>query len=202
MIAASCLALVSSLAAATDVELTGRYGGTYAHKDIAFEVGVPSNYGFVAGCYFVAIDVSGPEVLWRLRPVVSYEYHWNGGGIDIKTRSNIVSLGLSRSFMLGYARTSVALAATHFSDTYDVLVEGDNRVDYVANTWGVSIGIDLRFKFFDHVDAVVGYKYLGREKPLWEAKTSSGTPYSVEGRGGDHCISAGVSVTLGGVEHL
>jgi hypothetical protein len=199
MIAASCLALVPSLAAATDVEFTGRFGGTSFSSDATVET--QSWYGFVGGSEFVAIDCSGPEMLWRLRPLVSYEYHWSGGRVRprIKTQSDIVCLGVSRSFTLGYARTSVALAAAHFSDTYDVLVEGDNRADHAANAWGVSAGIDFRFKFLDHVDAVVGYKYLGREKPLWEAETSSGTPYSVEGRGGDHCISFGVSVILGGV---
>jgi hypothetical protein len=188
-----------SLVMANDFELTARYGGTIYSPNAKLET--PSRNGSMGGSHLVAIDGSGPEMFWRLRPLVSYEYHWSGDGsmIYISTQSDIISLGLLRSFSLGYARTSIALAATHFYDAYKVNVDGDDRIDHKANVWGVSVGIDFRFKFFDHLDAVIGYKYLGRQKPKFDSETVDGTPYSVEGRGGDHSIFAGVSIILGGV---
>ena len=101
---------------------------------------------------------------------------------------------------MGYAEVNFSVCATHFSDTYDVLDLSDNRVDHTMNNWGLTIGVDLRFKFFDNIDSIVGYKYHRREKSVFESGDApSEHSYVVEGREADHCIFAGMAVGLGDV---
>jgi len=182
-----------------DIQLAARYGGTQFTSEAA--VVSPDQEGYVGGTLFVALDVTGPAVVWTLQPLLSYEYQWDGDDETsyIKTHSDIFTIGASRVFEVGYAHASLKGGAAYFGDTYDVKIEEEPRIKHVANGWGVSIGMDLQFKFLDHLDAVVGYKYLGRTKPIFDDTTPGGIPYRVEGRRAEHCISAGVVVKIGGI---
>ncbi len=192
-----CLPAVSK---ASDFDLAAWYGGSSFSSKATIES--EKKTGSVGGSHLVGVNMAGPAIAREIRPLVSYEYHWSGDGNDsyIRTQSDILSFGFLRASKWGYAEVNYSICATHFSDTYDVFDSRDNRVDHTMNNWGLTIGLDLRFKFFDNIDSVVGYKCHWREQLVIE---SDGVPsensYVIEGREADHCIFAGMTIGLGDV---
>jgi hypothetical protein len=183
---------------AEPIRVVARYGGTMYGSAAQFES--LDFYSSPGGSFAVGLDVSGPEVDWKLQPYISFDYHWiDEGDWPLINQSEIYSLGLLRAVGVGYAEALFFVGAAYFDDFY-VVEFGDNpKTEHNAVDFGVSFGLDLRLKFFERVDIVLGYEYLGREKPAFSEVTENGRPYSIVGRGVDHCMTAGISVAVFGI---
>lgn len=182
---------------AADLELRTWFGGSIVSPNPSFKSEVRS--GSTGGSHVVGVDLAGPALVWQLRPLLSYEYHWDGGKDSyLNAQSDMIGFGVMRSVPVGHAKASLSLSATHFSDSYSVLEPTGNRVEYLASKWGMSVGVDLRFKFFEKIDSVIGYKFNRREKPVFESGgIFTERSYILEGWETSHSIFAGLVFGLG-----
>ena len=193
--------LPAACAYGADVELSLRYGGTtsapYAVVQGAFEW-----FGKAGGSFLVGGDLYGPGTWLGVRPAATYEYHWTGGDDTqtLRAESHHASVGAMRPFKIGYAVAQVLLLGTRYVDSYDVWARGASRHVYTDASWGITAGVDLRFRFLERVDSIVGYRFDWRERARFE---SSGPlterSHTGLGFGTEHSIFAGLAFGLGGV---
>lgn len=195
------LALLATRGYGADIELALRYGVTTS-EPYAVVQGAGDWLGRAGGSYLVGGDLYGPSTWLGVRPIASYDYHWTGGE-DIRTlrvESHLASAGAMRPFEVGHAVAQVSLMGTRYIDIYDVLpARSASRQEYSGGSWGITAGVDLRFRFLERVDSIVGYRYCWRERLRFESSgpLTEGS-HQVLGFSSEHSLFAGLVIGLGG----
>jgi hypothetical protein len=180
--------------------LNGRFGGTVAAPSAKLRA--YETYGSASGTQFLTFEVLGPTLVGKVRPSASFSRHWTGGNeedIAFTSQSNVYGIGAAFATALGEAKLIVRADAAYLQDTYHVKLPDEQPLDVSDDSWNILLGVDLQFAFFENVDALVGYRYLGRSVHRLEGETAGGIAFTLDGYGGEHCISAGISVLIGGV---
>jgi hypothetical protein len=193
------ISAIPALCSATEFLLDGRFGGTVAVSSP--HLTISDDQGTINGSRFVGLEGHGPFSVGILRPVVSFYHHWTGfeDEFSLTTTSNVFGLGASGTTRLGMAGVVLQASLVYIQDTYHLAPPDEEPLDVEENSWGVSLGADLQFAFFEDVDAIAGYRYLGRSGGTYQGETASGSTFQLSESGGEHCISAGLCVRLGGV---
>jgi len=191
---------VTSNVHAIDINFGAKFGGSFSSPDATFNSIDRSTSS--SGLQVFALDLAGPPTIWSIRPLIAYEYHYAGSESSvIEKQSDLLSLGIQRVVPLGKAKAAFSLSATHFADTYIAAgIRRGERTTYLAEKWGVSIGVELQFAFFDHIEAVFGYKFHKREKPTFSTQgIITERSHVIEGREIDNSLFAGVVLRFGSV---
>ena len=157
--------------------------------------------GGVNGSYTVTIEAQGPQMYRSLRPFASYDHHWSGheGVAAITTETDVFSFGVSGSFRLGHAQATLFGGTAYFGDRYRAGPIPQDIVTLESPSWGGVIGANIRFRFFERIDSLLGYKAMFREKPVFTGESPGEEPYEVVGNGLSHCFSFGFGFRLGEV---
>ncbi len=205
MLVVACIFLGVSTAIASEFDVAGRFGACLF--DPVARLDHSNRNGNVDGARLVAVDVTLPLQVVGLSPKLSLEYQWTGFASEfpLTMKATVLSGALSRTMPLGYADVVVSGGLSYVVDKYNVDLVGRAPFTLTSRGAGMTIGCELRFKFFDAADAVVGYKYLRRGGVILESGGEQldgewlSEPYRIEGRNAAHCISFGVGFRVAGV---
>jgi hypothetical protein len=191
--------LFAGSAYAQDASISIRYGGVDLGPNVNARRADAGNQ--VTASRIFGGDLVGPKLILGLRPQVSIDKIWSAAPWTFKVtnESVVVNVGVQKCVPLGRAICELFAGVAHFNDKYYVsFIEGDRSTHEYSN-WGVAGGGKLRFAFFNHVDAIAGYRYMRRPMEEHTGTSPLGINYRLSGRTTDHCLWVGLSFSVGEV---